>query len=116
MIIRQLENIYNDWESKLGKNEWYFSDEFDLITKNMTPFQAFSYMPNVISALLELQDKDLIWETLDLLSDLYSIADTAEIHPFLKDNWNILEEHIHNYKEVYDTPFQELKGMLRIKS
>ncbi|MCO7125905.1 ABC transporter [Sporolactobacillus shoreicorticis] len=116
MVVKELLDIYDDWQSKLEKNEWYFSDAFDHITKNMTSYEAFSYIPNVVNALLELRDETLIWETLDLLGELYTISDTTEVHPVLNAKWSLLENHIRHYKEAYATPFQELKRMLRKKS
>jgi len=100
----------------LESNEWYFSDAFEKITCEMTPADAFSYIPSVVSALLELKDDTLIWETLYLLIELYSIADTTEIHPVLKEKWSLLNKHILKFKDAYDTPFHELKQQLRLKN
>ena len=47
------------WEDKLDKDEWYFSNSFESITKEMSPEEAFNYIPNVIEVLLKLDD-DLI--------------------------------------------------------
>jgi hypothetical protein len=80
----------------------------------MTSPEAFSYIPEVVHAILELKDEMLIWETLFFLIELYTLADTTEVHPILKKNWQQLERHISNYDEVKKTPFRELKRQLRL--
>lgn len=114
LINEQLAAIYCDWEKKLDDNEWYFSDAFDSITRTMTSSEAFSYVSEVVHAILELKDEMLIWETLYLLIELFSTADTTEVHPILKKRWRELEKHISNYDEVKKNPFRELKCQLRL--
>lgn len=107
--------IYNKWEEKFDADEWYFSNAFETISKDMSSESAFNYIPEVINMLLELDKDYLIWETLYFLIDLYRIADTTEIHPVLEENWSALREHIQNYEDSYSTPYQELKRFLRVK-
>ncbi|MCD7034539.1 ABC transporter [Metabacillus sp. GX 13764] len=109
-----LSQVYDHWEEKMDNNEWYFSDAFDDIVKDMTPEDAFAYIPNVLGMLLRIEEEFLIWETLYFLLQVYAIADTTEIHPELKSSWDALEKHISCYPEAYGTPFQELKRDLRL--
>ena len=111
---KRLLDIYIEWEDKLDKDEWYFSNSFELITKGMTPEEAFNYIPNIIEALIKLDDDFLVWETLYFLIEIYVLADTTQVHPFLERNWSMLEKHIRKYEDSYATPFREFKGYLRI--
>lgn len=115
MIDNKLKEIYMNWENKFDKDEWYFQTEFDKILNNMTSQQAFDYIPNVVATIIELEVSSLLWETIYFLIALYEHADTTEIHPFLKEKWLELDKHIADYKDSYETPFQELKRGLRIK-
>jgi hypothetical protein len=110
----RLLEIYVEWEDKLDNDEWYFSNSFESITKGMSSREAFNYIPNVIDVLLKLDNDFLIWETLYFLMELYSIADTTQIHPFLESNWSPLKQHIKKYEYSYDTPFKELIRQLRM--
>ncbi|WP_254660212.1 ABC transporter [Lysinibacillus xylanilyticus] len=114
MDCRLLE-IFVGWEDKLGDDEWYFSNSFESIYKGMSSEEAFNYIPNVIEVLFKLDDDYLIWETLHFLMQLYSIADTTQIHPFLERNWSPLKQHLMIYEESYASPFKELTRQLRIK-
>ncbi|MFS0603199.1 ABC transporter [Peribacillus frigoritolerans] len=111
---KRLLDIYMEWEDKLDDDEWYFSNSFESITKDMSPEEAFNYIPNVIEVLFKLDDDFLVWETLYFLIELYSLADTTQIHPFLERNWSVLKKHIKKYEDSYTTPFKELKSHLRI--
>ncbi|MFC4322015.1 ABC transporter [Litchfieldia salsa] len=117
MIItdKKLIEIYDNWQEKLDADEWYFSNAFESISKDMSSESAFNYIPEVIYILLNLYEDYLIWETLYFLIDLYRIAETTEIHPTLDKNWSALREHIQKYEDSYSTPYQELKRFLRIK-
>ena len=95
---KRLLEIYVEWEDKLNNDEWYFSNSFESITKGMSPEEAYNYIPNVIDVLLRLDDDFLIWETLYFLIEIYSIADTTEIHPHLESNWSLLTQHIKKYE------------------
>ncbi len=77
MIItdKKLVQIYDDWQDKLDADEWYFSNSFESISKDMSSEVAFNYIPEVVNAFLELDEDFLIWETLYFLMDLYRIAD-----------------------------------------
>ncbi|MEI4771639.1 ABC transporter [Psychrobacillus sp. FJAT-51614] len=110
----RLLEIYEEWQAKLEKDEWYFSNSFESITKGMTSEDAYSYLPKVIEMLFKLDKDYLIWETLYFLIELYSIADTTQIHPFLESNWFELGNHIKKFNESYATPFKVLKNHLRI--
>lgn len=112
---KRLLKIYDEWEDKLNKDEWYFSNSFESITKGMSSEEAYNYIPKVIDLLLKLDDDFLIWETIYFLIELYSIADTTQIHPYLERNWTVLTQHLKNYQDSYATPFNELKTQLRIK-
>jgi hypothetical protein len=112
---RNLLEIYNKWEEKLNADEWYFSNAFEAISKNMSSESAFNFIPEVVHMLLELEEDYLIWETLYFLMDLYRIAETTEVHPILVQNWFALREHIQKYEDSYSTPYQELKRLLRVK-
>lgn len=81
----------------------------------MSSENAYNYIPNVVEVLLNLNHEYLLWETLYFLIELYRIADTTHIHPYLETKWTLLEEHIKNYEDVYDTPFNELERHIRIK-
>ena len=111
----RLLEIYVGWEDKLNKDEWYFSNSFDSITKGITSQEAYKCIPNIIEVLLSLEDDYLIWETLYFLIEIYSIADTTEIHPQLESNFSLLTQHIKKYNDSYTTPFKELMEHLRIK-
>ncbi|MBT2726749.1 ABC transporter [Bacillus sp. ISL-75] len=111
----RLLEIYVGWENKLEKDEWYFSNSFESITKGMSSEEAFNYIPNVIDVLFNLDDDYLIWETLYFLMELYSIADTTQVHPYLECNLSVLKQHIKKYEDSYDTPFQELIRHIRIR-
>lgn len=111
--IRLLE-IYEEWQDKLEKNEWYFSISFESITKGMTSEEAYNYLPKVIELLFKLDEDYLIWEALYFLIELYSIADTTQIHPFLEINWSELTNHIKKFNDSYAIPFKVLKNHLRI--
>ena len=111
----RLLEIYVEWEDKLDKDEWYFSNSFESIIDGMSPEEAFNYIPNVIEVLVNLDDDFLLWETLYFLMELYSLADTTQIHPYLESNWSVLKQHIKKYEDSYATPFKELMKQLRIK-
>lgn len=113
--VESLLDIYTDWEDKLNDDEWYFSNSFQSITKEMSPEEAFNYIPNVIEVLFKLDHDYLIWESLYFLNQLYGVANTTEIHPFLERNWSLLDAHLKKYDDSYATPFMELKRHLRIK-
>ncbi|WP_335384490.1 ABC transporter [Neobacillus drentensis] len=112
---KRLLEIYDEWEAKLDKDEWYFSNSFEAITKGMSSEEAYNYIPNVIDVLLKLDDDFLIWETIYFLIELYSIADTTQIHPYLESNWSVLTQHMKNYQDSYATPFKELIRQIRIR-
>lgn len=112
---KMLLEIYVDWEDKLDNDEWYFSNAFESITRGMTSEDAFNYIPNAIEVLLNLDDDSLLWETLYFLMDLYCIADTTQMHPYLESNWSAFMQHIKKYEGSYATPFKELMRQLRIK-
>jgi hypothetical protein len=112
---KKLLEVYNEWEDKLDADEWYFSNAFEEISRDMSSESAFNYIPEVIYMLLDLEEDYLIWETLYFLIDLYRIAETTEIHPILEKNWSALREHIKQYEDSYSTPYQELKRFLRVK-
>jgi hypothetical protein len=111
---KSLLDTYIDWQDKLDNDEWYLSNSFELITKDMSPEEAFNYIPNVIEMLFKLDDDFLIWETLYFLIELYNNANTTQIHPFLERNWSLLKKYITKYKDSYATPFKELGRYLRI--
>lgn len=67
------------------------SNSFESITKGMSSEEAFNYIPNVIDVLFNLDDDYLIWETLYFLMELYSIADTIQVHPYLESNLSVLK-------------------------
>ncbi|MFP3727665.1 ABC transporter [Priestia filamentosa] len=114
-IDNKLRDIYANWEQKLEVDEWYFDNAFSILNKEMNSHQAFNYIPNIVSMLLELKEGFLIWETLYFLIEVYGQADTTEIHPFLHSKWDALSAHVRNYPDAYQTPFHELKRLLRIK-
>ena len=113
---KKLIQIYDNWQDKLDADEWYFSNSFESISKDMSSDVAFNYIPEVVNELLELDEDFLIWETLYFLMDLYRIADTTELHPALEKNWSVLREHIQKYKDSYSTPYQELRRLLRVNN
>ncbi|WP_155667771.1 ABC transporter [Ornithinibacillus caprae] len=113
---KKLIGIYDNWQDKLDAEEWYFSNAFELISKDMSSESAFNYIPEVIDMLLKLDEDYLIWETLYFLIEIYSIAETTQIHPILEKNWSVLREHIQKYEDSYSTPYQELKRFLRVKN
>lgn len=110
----RLLEIYDGWLDKLKKDEWYFSNSFDSITKGMSSEEAYNYLPEVIEVLFKLDEDYLIWETLYFLIELYDIADTTQIHPFLESHWSELTNHIKKFDDSYATPFRELKNHPRI--
>ncbi|WP_042221806.1 hypothetical protein [Oceanobacillus manasiensis] len=112
---KRLLEVYEEWQDRLDKDEWYFSNSFESITKEMTSEEAFNYIPNVIEMLFKLDDDYLVWETLYFLIELYGIADTTQIHPSHESNWSVLTNHIKKFKDSYATPFKELNYHLRIR-
>ena len=90
----KLLEIYVGWEDKLSNDEWYFSNGFETITEGMSPEEAFNYIPNVIEVLFKLDDDFLVWVTLYFLIELYGLANTTQIHPYLEGNWSVLLQHI----------------------
>ena len=112
---KKLLEVYIDWQDKLDADEWYFSNAFEAISKDMSSENAFNYIPEVLNVLLDLDEDYLIWVTLYFLIDLYRIAETTEIHPILEKNWSELKEHIQKYGDSYSTPYQEMKRFLRVK-
>jgi hypothetical protein len=112
---QELSNIFVNWEDKLQEDEWYFSSAFNDIKRRMSASEAFDYIPVIIKQILILNNDYLLWNTLYFLLSIYSIAQTTEIHSELKGNWNALSEHISDYKDSFEKPFQELKRYLRIK-
>lgn len=81
----------------------------------MSSEEAFTYIPNVIEVLFKLNDDYLIWETLYFLIELYGLANTTQIHPYLEGNWLALLQHIKKFEDSCSTPFKELMRQLRIK-
>lgn len=114
MIDKALTQVYADWQEKLDNDEWYFDNAFEMIVKDMNSEEVFAYIPNVVQMLLQLEDEFLIWETLYFLRHVYGIANTTELHPELRNNWDALTKHISKYPDPYKTPFQELKRDLRL--
>jgi hypothetical protein len=112
---KRLLEIYVGWEDQLDNDEWYFSNSFESITKGMSPEEAFDYIPNIIKVLFKLEEDYLLWETLYFLMEVYSFADTTQIHPYLENHWSALKQHIKKYENSYNTPFKELMRQLRIK-
>lgn len=88
---KRLSEIYFRWEDKIDKDEWYFSNSFETITKEMSAEEAFNYVPSVVDMLFRLDDDYLIVEMLYFLINLYNIAETTQIHPYLEDRWIKLE-------------------------
>jgi hypothetical protein len=82
----------------------------------MSAEEAFNYVPSVVDMLFKLDDDYLIWETLYFLINLYNIAETTQILPYLEDSWIKLEEHLRNHEDSFKTPYKELKRHLRIKN
>ncbi|USK32566.1 ABC transporter [Bacillus sp. F19] len=111
---KKLLEIFVRWEDKLADDEWYFSNSFETITRDMSSDVAFNYIPNVVDVLIKLEDDYLIWETLYFLIELYIIADTTQIHPMLEEKWSVLKSHIKYYSDSNSTPLQELIRHLRI--
>ncbi|WP_095271060.1 MULTISPECIES: ABC transporter [Terribacillus] len=107
--------IFANWETKLEKNEWYFSDCYEELTTNLSSFEAFSAIPDVISVLLTVKDPFLLNETIDFLDTLYIIADTTEIHPMLRGEWENIKSHIQRFGDNHSyVAWKGLTHMLRI--
>lgn len=81
----------------------------------MSPEEAFNYIPNVIEVLFKLDDDFLVRVTLYFLIELYGLANTTQIQPYLEGNWSVLLQHIKKFEDSYATPFKELMRELRIK-
>lgn len=111
----KLLNIFNDWDSKLEKDEWYFRNSHEDLINGVTSQEAFNNIPDVISVLLTTKNSFLIGETIDFLHELYNIADTTEIHPNLKGNLSSINKHIEKYADTYGKDaFDEFKSSIRI--
>ncbi|WP_208592402.1 ABC transporter [Gracilibacillus suaedae] len=107
--------IFEDWEKKLEIDEWYFQNSYESLVDGLSSEEAYKNIPAVIRVLLNTKNNFLIGETLEILIGIYNIADTTEIHPYLRENKVEIGIHIHTYaddqvKEVYN----ELKSLLRI--
>lgn len=76
--------IFKDWEEKLEENHFYFVHSYEKLTDNLSSEDAFNSRPDVLSVLLSLKDSYLISETIDFLHRIYNLANTTEIHPFIK--------------------------------
>ncbi|SDM18029.1 hypothetical protein [Sediminibacillus halophilus] len=107
--------IFNDWKSKLEKDEWYFRNSYEDLINRLTSQEAFDNIPDVISVLLTIKNSFLIGETIDFLHELYNIADTTEIHPYLQENLMIINKHIEKYADTYGKDaFGEFKSSIRL--
>ncbi|MFS0562077.1 hypothetical protein AB1K91_15175 [Terribacillus sp. 179-K 1B1 HS] len=87
--------MFVNWEEELDQNEWYFSDCYEELTRNLSSSDAFEAIPDIIFVLLAVKDTYLVSETLDFLDTVYNIANTTEIHPLLREEWRNINQHIH---------------------
>ncbi|SDD35387.1 hypothetical protein SAMN05421663_109140 [Terribacillus halophilus] len=85
----------------MTRNEWYFSDCYEALTKDLSSSDAFEAIPDVIIVLLTVKDTYLLSETLDFLDTVYNIANTTEIHPLLREEWRNIKQHIHRLGDDY---------------
>ncbi|WLR42524.1 ABC transporter [Bacillus carboniphilus] len=113
--MSELKGIFRNWEDKLDKDEWYFSNSFEKITEGMRMEEAFNYIPSVINELLQLESPYLIGETLDLLHSVYSIANTTEIHSELKNKIVNIDQLVCEYGDEYSkNSLSEFKQSIRL--
>ena len=114
--MRELSEIYTDWQDKLDQDEWYFSPSFEKIIERLTPIEAFDSIPSVINELIKLREPYLIGETLDFLQSIYHKADTTEVHPVVKRELKNIETVVQNVGDDYSkNALREWKTFLRIK-
>ncbi|MFB1100564.1 ABC transporter [Terribacillus sp. JSM ZJ617] len=107
--------IFANWETKLEKNEWYFSDCYAELTKGLSSSDAFVSIPDVINVLLTIKETSLLNEALDFLGIVYNIADTTEIHPMLLVQWENITQHIQWFGDNYSySAWKEIQYMLRL--
>lgn len=107
--------VFDDWETELDKNEWYFTDCYEELTKGLSSSDAFAAIPDIIDVLLTIKETYLLNETLDFLRIVYNVADTTEIHPILLEQWENITRHIQWFDDSYsNSVWKELQYMLRI--
>ena len=114
--MRELSEIYTDWQDKLDQDEWYFSPSFEKIIERLTPIEAYDSIPSVINELIKLREPYLIGETLDFLQSIYHKADTTEVHPVVKRELKDIETVVQNVGDDYSkNALREWKTFLRLK-
>jgi len=114
-LEEKLLNILKNWEAKLNQNEWYFRESFEELTKGLSAEKAFNAIPEICSIILKLESSFLIGETIDFLHEMYNVADTTEIHPFLRKHLDQIQKHINKFGDDYEkNAFKEFKESLRL--
>ncbi|MEC0303097.1 ABC transporter [Terribacillus saccharophilus] len=111
----ELLRIFANWEIELKENEWYFSDCYEELTKELSSSDAFAAILDVIDVLLLIKEAYLLNETLEFLGIIYNIADTTEIHPMLLVQWENITRHIQWFGDSYSySAWKDIQYMVRI--
>lgn len=112
-IRKKINKSLNNWEEELNKDEWYFSNLRDEILQEITPEEAFNYIPDVVKICLELKDKYLVGEIFEILLDLVKRTNTTEIPSYLEKNWEALINYVSSIGDYNKRKTKELKGWYR---
>ncbi|MCC5468350.1 hypothetical protein [Pelosinus baikalensis] len=106
---------FTNWQEKLQDNEWYFHDCRKEITCNLKPSTAYNLIPEVIDLILEQNEAFIITECFQLLLEVYWVANTTEIHPYLLKNMKNISYHVESTGEYGKSKVAELKSWLRLE-
>ena len=93
----EFESHVVDWQSKLQREEWYFTTLRKELTDGLEPHEAFSVIPEAVDLTLEQSDRFLCLECFELLLALARVSDTTEVHPVLNDKWEQLCSHVSQF-------------------
>lgn len=107
---------FTNWQEKLQDNEWYFCDCRKEAICNLEPSAAYNLIPEVIDLILEQNEAYIIIECFQLLLEVYRIANTTELHPYLLKNMRSLSYHVESTGEYGKSKVAELKSWLRLEN
>ncbi|WP_077304564.1 hypothetical protein [Terribacillus halophilus] len=111
----RLWKAYENWETELDKNEWYFSECFDALAAKLSPSEAFDSIPDILDVLLHVKETYLLNETLEFLLIIYNTANTTELHPALLATCREINCKLEQLGDSYSkSTWVELKQMLRV--
>ncbi|MDD5090155.1 MAG: hypothetical protein PHQ23_04485 [Candidatus Wallbacteria bacterium] len=113
-LTKNYNNLKSDWEVKLQRNEWLFSDFRESVVKSLMPHEAFAVIPEAVDLLLNENDIHLIGELFMLLFDIVYKSDTTERHPALIAHWENIITKVSSIEDYYRRQTDEFKKWFRI--